>query len=107
MSGPTPDDCAEARRLLTSAFAATPADGYHHDHDEEFACFSFSDSSPFPTRGSLAYWLETGSLVREYLMLQAGAVYDDALRQGFVRWLRQSAAERGRYIDGDDMDRAA
>jgi|SRR5579864_8148 len=106
MRRPTPDDYAQARKLFAAALDATPA-GYHHDHDEEFACFSFNDPPLSSKPHSLAYWLETGSLVREYLMLQAGVAYDDALRQGFVRWLKHSPAERRRYIHGDDMQRAA
>jgi hypothetical protein len=106
MRRPTPDDYAEARKLLASALDATPA-GYHHDHDEEFEFLSFNRAPLSSKPGSLAYWLETGSLVREYLMLKAGVAYDDALRQGFVRWLKHSAAERGRYVHGNDMQRAA
>jgi hypothetical protein len=107
MRRPTPDDYGEARKLFASALDATPADGYHHDHDEEFEFLSFNSPPLSSKPGSLAYWLETGSLVREYLMLQAGDAYDDALRQRFVRWLRGSPAERRRYIHGDDMQRAA
>jgi hypothetical protein len=54
-----------------------------------------------------AYWAETGSLVMEYFRLQAGAAYSKTLRQGFITWLKRSPAERGQYVDGDDMRRAA
>jgi len=107
MRRPTPDDYAEPRRLLASGLDGIPADGYQHDHDEEFECLSFNRAPLSSKPSSLAYWVETGSLVREYLMLKAGVFYDDALRQGFVRWLKHSAAERGRYIHGDDMARAS
>ena len=40
-------------------------------------------------------------------MLQAGTDYSDALRGGFVTWLKRSPAERTRYVDGHDMQRAA
>jgi hypothetical protein len=122
---PTPHDYAEARRLLTPMVCGgTAADGggYHHDHDEELACCNDpSPNPPLKTRNVAdvikalldrprlprAYWVETGRLVREYLVLQAGAAYSDTLRQGFVAWLKRSPGERRQYEDGNDMTRAA
>ena len=106
MSRPTPDDDAEARRLLASVLNAIPPDSCHHDHDEELKCFSFNDPPLSSKPRNLAYWLETGSLVREYLVLQAGADYSDALRQGFVAWLKRLPGGREQYVEGDDMARA-
>jgi hypothetical protein len=115
---PTPDDYAEARRLLASTFEGTAADGpptgkHFHDYDEELGMYWYDN----PAKGLLdpsrtrhrdeAYWLETGSLVREYLVLQAGVDYSDMLRQGFIAWLKRSPGERRQYVDGDDMRRAA
>jgi hypothetical protein len=107
MSRPTPDDYAEARRLLASVLDAPPADRCHHDHDEELRCLSFNDPPLSSKPRSLAYWLETGSLVRGYLVLQAGAGYNDTLRQGFVDWLKRLPGGRRRYMEGDDMARAS
>jgi hypothetical protein len=95
---------------------------YLHDHDEELGTYWY-DEPPTNTHDVTsatkallnssparlfdeAYWVETGSLVREYLMLQAGSAYSDPLRQGFVTWLKRSPAERRQYVDGDDMRRA-
>jgi hypothetical protein len=93
---------------------------YQHDHDEELGAYWFG--APPPNAGGITaspidalpamlpdpvYWMETGNLVREYLALQAGPDYSDTLRQGFVTWLKGSRAERQRYVDGDDMQRAA
>jgi hypothetical protein len=95
---------------------------YQHDHDEELSAYWYSDPprtadvtdasktvvNPPPARlRDRVYWLETGSLVREYLKLQAGADYSEMLRQGFVTWLKRWPAERRRYVDGNDMTRAA
>jgi hypothetical protein len=60
-----------------------------------------------PIRRSDAYWVETGALVMEYFVLQAGAAYNDTLRQGFISWLQRSPGERRQYEEGDDMKRAA
>jgi hypothetical protein len=94
-----------------------------HDHDEELGMYwfgdpaansdagavsidSLSDSTPQRLR-STAYWIETGRLLMEYLVLQAGSRDREMLRRGFIRWLRNSPVERRRYECGDDMTRAA
>ena len=78
---------------------------YQHDPDAELGTFCAGDLAASgeellarlpPRRGDLAYWVETGNLVREYLVLQAGAAYSETLRQGFVTWLRRSPGERRR-----------
>jgi hypothetical protein len=117
---PTSEDDANARHLWVWAPARDPipddervAESYHHDHDEELGTYWYDNPAkallerPRPKHGDLAYWLETGSLVRDYLILQAGATYSETLREGFVVWLQRSPAERRRYVDGDDMVRAA
>jgi hypothetical protein len=76
-----------------------------HDHDEELE--RHLSSGDCPRTHDAAYWLETGCRVREYLALQAGSACSDALRQGFVTWLRRSPAERRQYELGDDRERAA
>jgi hypothetical protein len=54
-----------------------------------------------------AYWSEAGDLLFEYFALRAGTRYSDALVDGFVGWLGRSPAEFKRYVEGDDMARAA
>jgi hypothetical protein len=76
-----------------------------HDHDEELE--RHLSSGACPRTHDAAYWLETGSRVREYLTLQAGNDCSEAIRQGFVTWLRRSPAERRQYELGDDRKRAA
>ena len=62
---PTPDDYAEARRLLAPAvFGGTAADGlaadgHQHDHDEELGYYWFNDPPPRPNKRDAAYWTET------------------------------------------------
>ena len=90
---------------------------YHqHDHDDDRGTLRPHDLAAStqellervrPRRTDAAYWVETGTLVREYMMLQAGADYSDTLRQGFVSWLQRCPAERRVYEDGDDARRAA
>ena len=95
--------------------------GYHHDHDEELGMYWYDSPEkerlerPLPKDREphadselydLNYWLKTGSLVREYLKLQAGAAYGDTLRQGLVTWLQASPVRRQQYEKGDDMRRA-
>ena len=86
---------------------------YHHDHDEELGMYWYESPAkgllhgPRPRRGDIAYWLETGNLVREYLMLRAGVAYSETLRQGCVTWLQASPERRQQYESGDDMQRAA
>jgi hypothetical protein len=85
---------------------------YAHDHDEELGMYWYGNPArallerPPRKVADVQFWLETGNLVREYLILQAGAVYSDALEQGFVTWL-QNLPERRQYVGGDDMRRAA
>jgi hypothetical protein len=115
---PTSDDRAKVLDLLwTPAGRPLPHhplvdESYHHDHDEELRMYWW-DASPNalagcfrPRRGDLPYWVETGSLVREYLILQAGPAYTETLRHGFVAWLQRSPAERSVYENSDDMARA-
>jgi hypothetical protein len=128
---PTPDDYAEARRLLaTAVFERTAADGltpgrYEHDHDEELECYWFNDPPPNPApntrnvagatkafdrprpRRDEAYWDGTARLVLDYFELQAGALYSETLEEGFVAWLQRSPGERRQYEESDDMKRAA
>jgi hypothetical protein len=109
----TPEDYADARTLIAQAFfGGADADGlsanrYQHDHDRELACEEFNEPPPRPTTRDLSYCLETGSLVREYLVLQAGAADADTLRQGFIAWLQRSPSERRQFEEGDDMKRAS
>jgi len=116
---PTPDDHAKARQLLwVRACDPIPddervAESYHHDHDEELGMYWYGHPTkallehPVQKRRDLSYWLETGNLVRDYLILQAGAAYSETLHQGFVTWLQRSPAERRQYEEWDDMRRAA
>jgi hypothetical protein len=76
-----------------------------HDHDEELE--RHLSSGACPRTHDAAYWLETGSRVRAYLTLQAGNDCGEAIREGFVTWLRRSPAERRLYELGDDRKRAA
>jgi hypothetical protein len=85
---------------------------YQHDHDDELGPYWYADdrrrSEQFPlTERPADFWVATGRLVNEYLALQAGPAYCDALRHGFVMWLQRSPAEGRQYHVGDDMDRAA
>jgi hypothetical protein len=73
--------------------------GYQHDHDDELPHLQAGQSA--------AQWVETGSLVREYLMKRAGHEYSELLREGFVRWLQRWPAERQQYLQGTDRQRAA
>ena len=105
---PTPDNYAEALWLLATAAAdGRTAGRYEHDHDAELGCYWFNDRRPRPNKRDVAYWLETGNLVREYLMLKAGAAYSETLCQGFIAWLKRSPSEGRQYEQGDDMRRAA
>src|SRR4051812_40651129 len=109
---PDPNDYADARTLIAQAiFEGSAAGGVienRHQHDQaELECGESHDPCLRWNRPDLAYWVETGSLLREYLALQAGAVYSDTLRQGFIDWLKRSPAERQQFEKGDDMARAA
>jgi hypothetical protein len=55
----------------------------------------------------VGYWLDTLTLVKGYLRLQAGSNYSDDLYLGFLMWVGRWPAERRAYINGDDMQRAA
>src|SRR3954469_21852277 len=101
---PTPDDYAKARELLWVACDPIPGDErvperYHHDHDEGLGTYWDGNPArallerPLRKRRDLSYWLETGRLVRDYLILQAGAGSSETLHQGFVTWLQRSPAE--------------
>jgi hypothetical protein len=127
---PTPDDYAEAWRLLApAAFGGTAAAGltagYQHDHDVELGTWDNhpSPNPPANTRNVAgvskafdrprhrrprdeAYWNETARLLMDYFELQAGALYSETLYEGFVAWLERSPAEFRRYENGDDMTRA-
>ncbi len=117
MREPTHDDFIAARKLIASALDAPPAAGPpQHDHQAELGMYWYHDRPldtshvPGLTKTSIdqvCYWLESGNLVREYFVLQAGANYSESLRQGFIRWLRRGPTERRLYVDGDDMRRAA
>ena len=108
----TPADYADARTLIAQAlFDGATADALaanrcQHDN-EELGYVEFTKPSPPSKPGELRYWLETGGLVREYLMLQAGESYSDELRRGFITWLKGLPAERRQFETGDDMARAA
>jgi hypothetical protein len=54
-----------------------------------------------------AYWDETAGLVLDYFELLAGDGFSESLVDGFVAWLKRSPAAHRRYVQGDDMDRAA
>ena len=97
-----------ARACDPISFNGLAAESYHHDHDEELGMYWYPElhSRRQRTR-DLAYWIETGRLIREYLELQVGSGYNDTLRQGFIEWLQRSPEERRQYMDGDDMQRAA
>jgi hypothetical protein len=109
---PTPEDYAAARKLVAEAFyGGVPANGcavnrYHHDLEELWSA-EFLEPPSRSNKRDLRYWLETGNLVREYLMLQAGTAYNDTLRQRFIAWVRRSPDKRRQYEEGDDMARAA
>ena len=109
---------ALCRGTAADGFAAGP---YHHDHDEELGCYWFNSPppdvrtvagvaeamDPAPSRDDEAYWDETASLVMEYVELRA-SVYDaETLFDDFIDWLQRSPAEGRRYVEGDDMARAA
>jgi hypothetical protein len=111
---PTPEDRDRPRLLWARAcdpiaFDGLVADSHHHDHDEELGTYAESAplNRPRPRRSDLAFWLETGKLVKEYLEMQAGAAYNDTMRQGFIAWLQRSPGQRRQYLNGDDMGRAA
>ena len=119
-----PEDYADAQQLLAPfgegpAFHGLPINKdrldkqYAHDHDEELGMYWYGNPArallerPLRKGADVQFWLETGNLVREYLILQAGAAYSDALDRGFVTWLQRSPAERRQYDNSDDMQRAA
>ena len=54
-----------------------------------------------------AYWEETARVVIDYIELQAGSRYTEALPNGFFEWLKRSPSEGKQYVQGDDMARAA
>jgi hypothetical protein len=82
--------------------------GQQHDHDEELRQVNALHRSPAgPRAGTTAYWIETGTLVREYMAVRAGEAYNETLRQGFILWLQRWPAERQQYLQGDDRQRAA
>lgn len=107
-----PEDYADAHKLLTDAVVGGATGNrlrthqYHHDH-EELWFKEFTEPASRSKVRDLAYWTETGELVREYLALQAGNAYDETLQQGFIAWLQRSPIERTQFENGDDMTRAS
>lgn len=64
-------------------------------------------AEPTPNRArDDVYWDATANLVLDYFELLAGPECAP-LVEGFVRWVKRSPDAHRRYVDGDDMDRAA